>query len=57
MSYQDIAFHIFKPYIDTSISDSKLKEIIFESYNKFSNDEITPLIDIDRQETLSIFVL
>ena len=41
MSYQDIA--IFKPYIDTSISDDKLKEIIFESYNKFTNDEITPL--------------
>ena len=36
MSYQDIAFHIFKPYIDTSISDEKLKEIIVESYKAFT---------------------
>ena len=52
MSYQDIAFHIFKPYIDTSISDDKLKEIIFESYDKFTNDEITPLNQIEEKEYL-----
>ena len=52
MSYQDIAFHIFKPYIDKSISDDKLKEIIFESYNKFTNDEITPLNKIEEKEYL-----
>tara|TARA_Y100000768_G_scaffold388586_1_gene385380 strand:- start:3114 stop:4514 length:1401 start_codon:yes stop_codon:yes gene_type:complete len=52
MSYQDIAFHIYKPYVDNSISDSKLKKIIDESYACFTNKEITPLKKISNKEYL-----
>ena len=52
MSYQEIAFHVLKPYIDTSLTDEKLKEIIRESYMSFTNDEITPLNKIDEKEYL-----
>ena len=52
MSYQEIAFHVLKPYIDTSLTDEKLKEIIKESYMSFTNDEITPLNKIDEKEYL-----
>ena len=52
MSYQEIAFHVLKPYIDTSLTDEKLKEIIKESYMSFTHDEITPLNKIDEKEYL-----
>ncbi len=52
MSYQEIAFHIFKPYLDDSISDEKLKEIIDKSYQAFTNNEITPLNKISQKEYL-----
>ena len=32
MTYQQIAFHVFKPYIDESLSDNNLKQIIEDSY-------------------------
>ena len=52
MSYQEIAFHVFKPYLDDSISDEKLKEIIYESYQSFTNNEITPLNKVSNKEYL-----
>ena len=52
MSYQEIAFHVYKPYLDDSISDEKLKEIIDESYSIFTSEEITPLRKISNEEYL-----
>lgn len=52
MSYQEIAFHVIKPFIDTSLSDEKLGEIIMESYKPFTHNEITPLNKIDEKEYL-----
>tara|TARA_Y100000389_G_scaffold205061_1_gene262587 strand:- start:3324 stop:4724 length:1401 start_codon:yes stop_codon:yes gene_type:complete len=52
MSYQDIAFHVYKPYMDNSISDEVLKKIIQESYKNFTNKEITPLKKISNNEYL-----
>ena len=52
MSYQEIAFHIYKPYLDDSISDEKLEEIIAKSYQPFTNKEITPLNKISEKEYL-----
>lgn len=52
MSYQEIAFHVFKPYIDDSISDDKIKEIIEESYKDFTNKNITPVNKISKNEYL-----
>ena len=52
MTYQQIAFHVFKPYIDESLSDDILKEIIEDSYKCFSHNEITPLNKINNNEYL-----
>jgi threonine synthase len=52
MSYQEIAFHVFKPYIDDSISDDKIREIIEESYKDFTNKNITPVNKISKNEYL-----
>ena len=52
MSYQEIAFHVFKPYLDDTISEDTLKEIIYHSYNNFTNNEITPLKKINNNEYL-----
>ena len=50
MSYQEIAYNIFKPYIDDTISEDTLKEIIHNSYKNFTNDEITPLKKINNND-------
>ena len=50
MSYQEIAFHVIKPYIDNTLSDQKLKEIITGAYSCFTNSEITPLNKLSQNE-------
>ena len=56
MSYQEIAYHIFKPYIDDSLTDQKLKEIINDSYKNFTSSEVTPLRKIsDKEYLLELF--
>ena len=52
MSYQEIAYHVFKPYLDETISEDTLKEIIHHSYKNFTNNEITPLRKINNNEYL-----
>ena len=52
MSYQEIAFFVFREYIDSSLSDSDLKELIDESYSSFTNKEITPISKISDSEYL-----
>ncbi len=52
MSYQEIAFHVIKPYIDNSLSDQKLREIITGAYSCFTNSEITPLNKLSQNEYL-----
>ena len=52
MSYQEIAYQVFKPYIDKSISDDTLIDIINQSYKNFTNKEITPLNKINNDEFL-----
>ena len=52
MSYQEIAYNVFKPYLDDTISEDNLKEIIHHSYKNFTNNEITPLRKINNNEYL-----
>ena len=52
MSYQEIAFFVFREYIDSSLSDSDLKDLIDESYSSFTNKEITPISKISDSEYL-----
>ena len=50
MSYQQIAFNVISPYIDSSLSDSDLRTIIDKAYSSFDNNEITPLKKISDKE-------
>ena len=52
LSYQEIAFHVFKPYLDNSLPNEKLKDIIDESYKSFSHKEITPVCKLEDNEYL-----
>ena len=52
MSYQEIAYHVFNPYLDETISEDTLKEIIHHSYKNFTNNEVTPLRKINNNEYL-----
>ena len=52
MSYQEIAFFVFREYIDSSLSDNDLKDLIDESYSSFTNKEITPISKISDSEYL-----
>ena len=52
MSYQEIAFHIFKPFVDGSITDNKIKELIEDSYKDFTDKNITPVNKISNNEYL-----
>lgn len=52
MSYQEIAYHVFRPYIDYNLSDDILRKIIEKSYKSFSSDEITPLRLVNDKEYL-----
>jgi threonine synthase len=52
MSYQQIALHVFKPFIDDSISDHKIRELIEESYKNFTDKNITPVNKISDNEYL-----
>ena len=43
MTYQEIAYEVISPYIDSSLTEKDLKDIINKSYACFDNPEITPL--------------
>ena len=56
MSYQQIAFEVISPYIDSSLSDDDLKNIIDKAYSSFDHPEITPLNKInDNKYLLELF--
>ena len=56
LSYQEIALNLIKLFTDTSINDEELKNIINESYSKFSSEDITPLVKLnDREYLLELF--
>ena len=43
MTYQEIAYAVISPYIDSSLTEKNLKDIIDRSYSCFDTPEITPL--------------
>jgi threonine synthase len=46
-SYNDVAFHIMRPYIDDTFSDDELKIMISQAYAGFTQPEnIAPLVQI-----------
>jgi len=51
-NYQEIAFDVISPYIDSSLTDNDLKSIIKLSYSCFNDKEITPLHKVSDSEYL-----
>ena len=49
-SYNEIAFHVIKVFLDESISDSVLKDVIAKSYSHFESKDVTPLVHVHNNE-------
>ena len=50
LSYQELAFNIFKPFIDGEIEDDTIKALIAKSYSSFRHPAIAPLVQTNHQE-------
>jgi threonine synthase len=47
LSYNELAFEIFKPFVDGEISDEDIKKLIDKSYKKFRVDEVIKNIKLE----------
>ena len=52
MTYQEIAYEVISPYIDSSLTEKDLKDIIHKSYSSFDDPEITPLKKLNNEHYL-----
>lgn len=52
MTYQEIAYAVISPYIDSSLTEKDLKDIIDRSYSCFDTPEITPLKKLNNEHYL-----
>ncbi len=52
MSYEEIAYEVISPYIDSSLTKEDLKDIIAKSYSCFDSPEITPLRKLNNENYL-----
>jgi len=51
MSYQDVAFHVMKPFVcGGSISEDDFAEIISKAYGSFRHKAVVPLAQLDHNE-------
>ncbi len=55
LSYQDLAFQLFHPFIDGEFSDTDLRKLVGESYSTFSHPNITPLTFHDGFSILELY--
>ena len=53
-SYSELAFEIFKLYID-DIPENELRRIVDKSYSNFSDPQVTPLVKVDDDYILELF--
>ena len=49
-SYEEVALHVISPFIGKEISEEELYQIIHNTYKKFSNDKIAPLITLEKNK-------
>ena len=49
-TYQEIAMEIIKPFVEGDINETKIKNIINETYKNFSHNAITPLVQMGENE-------
>ena len=56
LTYNEIAFHVLKVFLDKSISDDTLNKIITNSYKNFKSKDVTPLVRVrDNEYILELF--
>ena len=53
-SYSELAFEIFKLYID-DIAERDLRQIVDKSYSNFSDSKVTPLVQVGEDYVLELF--
>jgi threonine synthase len=44
LSYVDLAIEIFKPFVNSELTDEELKQLVDNSYSSFASEEVTPLL-------------
>ena len=49
-SYEEVSLDILKPFIGEEIPEKILVEIIHNTYKKFSNDKVAPLISLEKNK-------
>ena len=49
-SYSEVALHVINPFVREDISEEALYTIISDTYKKFSNDKIAPLVTIEKHK-------
>ena len=49
-TYEELALSIISPYVSEEVSENDLKEIINDSYKKFSHSKIAPVINISQNK-------
>lgn len=47
MSYQEIAFHVMRPYVQSMMDDKTMRALIDKAYKNFHDTAITPLKKLD----------
>tara|TARA_Y100000817_G_scaffold63502_1_gene47712 strand:- start:930 stop:2324 length:1395 start_codon:yes stop_codon:yes gene_type:complete len=50
LTYNEIAFYVIRAFLDDSIADNVLKDIITKSYDSFKSKDVTPLVHIHNNE-------
>lgn len=50
MSYQELAFEVMYPFVQTDIDTVTLRKLIADAYHSFRHPEITPLVKLNEQE-------
>ena len=49
-SYEEVALHIIRPFVADEIPEDDLFQIIQNTYKKFSNDNIAPLVTLEKNK-------
>ena len=50
LSYEELAFNVMQPFVQGSISDADLRQLIADSYSHFRHSAVTPLVQTGRHE-------
>ena len=50
MSYDELAYTVLKPFVEGSIPDDDLRQIIRDTYGVFRHDAVAPLVQIDHNQ-------